>query len=384
MAQDIVGGLFGIQQQPDYYTQDQRAAIDIANLNDPRAMGRYYGAMIGAPLGRAVGQGIGSLLGVEDPRLKQQKVIASAKQQGFDVTTAEGLQQLASYFVQQGEPGLASQVAQQAQGMTAAASKMQLEQAKAYAEVKKADAEKLSPIARMLVEGGYDLNSPEAQAIMRQAASAEITGKVTPKTVVNVSQQQESEFSKELGKIQGKQMEKAYNTRDAAVATLGTLTKMSELNDQQLISGSFAGGRVGAANLLNTLGLASEADAKRLSNSQQFNKVAGDLVLANIKQLGYNPSNADVKFLNETLPSLESNPAARRALINWMATKAQGSISEVRNMESYALKNRSLNGYVPTIPNFNPTGGTTSANMPKPLSEMTTEELKALRAKQQK
>lgn len=383
MAQNIVGSLFGYTPNDvydAYAAQDRQAATALMNNPTLAQMGIYYGTDIGQGLGR----GVASLLGAQDPRLVQAKIMAEAQQQGFDVTSPEGLQQLAQFFVQRGQPGLASQVAQQAQTMTAAASKMQLEQAKAYAEVKKADAEKLSPIARMLVEGGYDLNSPEAQAIMRQAASAEITGKVTPKTVVNVSQQQESEFSKELGKIQGKQMEKAYNTRDSAVATLGTLTKMSELNDQQLISGSFAGGRVGAANLLNTLGLASEADTKRLSNSQQFNKVAGDLVLANIKQLGYNPSNADVKFLNETLPSLESSPAARRALINWMATKAQGSISEVRNMESYALKNRSLNGYVPTIPDFNPTGGTTSANMPKPLSEMSTEELKALRAKQQK
>ena len=384
MAQDIVGSLFGMQQQPDYADQDYRNAVALANAQNPKAMGRFLGGMLGAPIGRALGQGVGSLFGVQDPRMQQASVIREAQQQGFDVTSPEGLQQLAQFFVQRGQPGLASQVAMQAQTMTSAASKMQLEQAKAYAEIKKADAEKLSPIARMLVEGGYDLNSPEAQAIMRQAASAEITGKVTPKTVVNVSQQQESEFSKELGKIQGKQMEKAYNTRDAAVSTLGTLTKMSELNDQQLISGSFSGGRVGAANLLNTLGLASETDAKRLSNSQQFNKVAGDLVLANIKQLGYNPSNSDVKFLNETLPNLESSPAARRALINWMATKAQGSITEVKNMEGYALKNRSLNGYVPSIPNFNPTGGTSSGNMPKPLSEMSVEELKALRAKQQK
>lgn len=115
MAQDIVGGLFGIQQQPDYYAQDQRAAIDIANLNNPQAMGRYFGAMVGAPLGRAVAQGIGGLMGYEDPRLKQAGVIKAAQQQGFDVTTPEGLQQLASFFVQNGEPGLASQVAQQMQ-----------------------------------------------------------------------------------------------------------------------------------------------------------------------------------------------------------------------------------------------------------------------------
>ena len=379
MAQDIVGSLFGATPQA---LQAENAntifnrANQFANLTPMQQA--QYGIYSG---GAMLGQGIGGLLGGEDPRLQQAKQMQQVKewiaQNNIDMSTAEGVTKAAEYARQ-------NNMGDGAIALGQAAAKMRQEEAQTYATLKKADAEKLSPIARMLVEANYDLNSPEAQAIMRQAVNAEITGKVTPKTVVNMSNYQEPEFFKKLGEIQGKQMEKAYNTRDSAIATLGTLTKMSELNDQQLISGSFAGGRVGAANLLNTLGLASEADAKRLSNSQQFNKVAGDLVLANIKQLGYNPSNADVKFLNETLPNLESSPAARRNLINWMAKKAQGSIAEVRNMESYALKNKSLNGYVPTIPNFNPTGGTTSANMPKPLSEMTTEELKALRAKQQK
>ena len=379
MAQDIVGSLFGAspqQVQAEMVNPIFNRANQFAQLTPMQQA--QYGLYSG---GAMLGQGLGGLLGGEDPRLVQARQMQQVKdwigQSGVDINTPEGLAQAAQYAQSIGATEGAMYLGQQAQ-------KMQSEAAQTYATLKKADAEKLSTVGRMLVDAGYTPGTPEFQAAMRQATAAEIQGKVTPKTVVNVSQQQESEFSKELGKIQGKQMEKAYNTRDSAVATLGTLTKMSELNDQQLISGSFAGGRVGAANLLNTLGLASEADAKRLSNSQQFNKVAGDLVLANIKQLGYNPSNADVKFLNETLPSLESSPAARRALINWMATKAQGSIAEVRNMESYALKNRSLNGYVPTIPNFNPTGGTTSANMPKPLSEMSTEELRALRAKQQK
>jgi hypothetical protein len=371
MAQDIVGSLFGIQQQaPDYADQDYRNAIALANTNNPQAMGRFLGGMIGSQLGRTAGGMLSSAVGVEDPRLKRQKLIAMAQQQGYNPTTPEGAKQIAEFFRQNGDLELATRA-------TLLGNQMLESQATVQAKTQ----EKLSNTGRMLQEAGLQPGTPEFQKAMQQAWMADVQGKTTPKTVVNVSQQQESEFSKELGKIQGKQMEKAYNTRDAAVSTLGTLTKMSELNDQQLISGSFAGGRVGAANLLNTLGLASETDAKRLSNSQQFNKVAGDLVLANIKQLGYNPSNADVKFLNETLPNLESSPAARRSLINWMATKAQGSIAEVKNMEGYALKNRSLNGYTPNIPNFNPTGGTTSANMPKPTSEMTTEELLAMRKK---
>lgn len=124
MAQDIVGGLFGIQQQPDYSTQDYRTAIAMAEMNTPQQMGRFLGGMVGAPLGRAAAQGVGSLLGVQDPRLQQASVIREAQQQGFDVTTPEGLQSLAQFFVQRGQPGLASQVAQQAQGMLAEQTKI--------------------------------------------------------------------------------------------------------------------------------------------------------------------------------------------------------------------------------------------------------------------
>lgn len=117
MAQDIVGGLFGMNQQPDYSAQDYRTAIAMAEMNTPKQMGRFLGGMIGAPVGRAVAQGVGGLLGVEDPRLQQAAAIREAQQQGFDVTSPEGLQQLAQFFVQKGQPGLASQVAQQMQGM---------------------------------------------------------------------------------------------------------------------------------------------------------------------------------------------------------------------------------------------------------------------------
>lgn len=136
MAQDIVGGLFGIQQQPNYYNQDYQQAVALANANDPKAMGRFFGGMIGAPVGRAVAQGVGGMLGIEDPRLKQQKAIELAKQQGFDVTSPEGLQQLASFFVQQGEPSLASQVAMQAQNMSKGAAEEQYKLAQAQAALR--------------------------------------------------------------------------------------------------------------------------------------------------------------------------------------------------------------------------------------------------------
>lgn len=114
MAQNIVGSLFGYTPNDvydAYAAQDRQAATALMNNPTLAQMGIYYGTDIGQGLGR----GVASLLGAEDPRLVQAKVMAEAQQQGFDVTTPEGLQQLAKFFVQRGQPGLASQVAQQLQ-----------------------------------------------------------------------------------------------------------------------------------------------------------------------------------------------------------------------------------------------------------------------------
>lgn len=115
MAQDIVGSLFGVNPNA---IMDQRMnaemnqAINFANLS-PAQQANYGGFLAGQMLGR----GVGGLLGAQDPALQQASVLREAQQQGFDVTTPEGLQQLAQFFVQRGQPGLASQVAQQMQSM---------------------------------------------------------------------------------------------------------------------------------------------------------------------------------------------------------------------------------------------------------------------------
>lgn len=115
MAQNIVGGLFGINQQDIIRQQanaETNAAINFANLR-PEQQANYGGYLAGQMLGR----GAAGLMGAEDPRLKQAKVIEMAKQQGFDPTTYEGAQAMANFFVQNGEPSLATAVMQKAEEM---------------------------------------------------------------------------------------------------------------------------------------------------------------------------------------------------------------------------------------------------------------------------
>ena len=99
MAQDIVGGLFGINPQ-DVMRQQANAEINTAtnyaNLN-PFQQANYGGMLAGQMLGR----GVSGLMGAEDPRLVQAKQIQQVKQwiasSGVDINTPEGLAQAAQY-----------------------------------------------------------------------------------------------------------------------------------------------------------------------------------------------------------------------------------------------------------------------------------------------
>jgi len=190
--------------------------------------------------------------------------------------------------------------------------------------------------------------------------------RTTAKTTVTVDAKGQEAFTVELAKDDAKEVKNARGIRDAAISELGTLQKMQELNQQQLMSGSFATGRVGALNLLNTLGMTSSTDTNKLANSEQYTKVSGDLLLDKIKKLGTNPSNTDREFIAKIVPQLENSPQARQELVNYLVEKANSVVSETSRLDTYARKNKGLEGFVPKVPLVGQTPN---------LSSMSTEDL---------
>jgi len=193
-------------------------------------------------------------------------------------------------------------------------------------------------------------NDPVTNTLVKVPYAGGVS-QLTSKTEVNVDAKGEAEFVKELGKIDAKKVGDAGVVRDTAVASINSLNKLASLPAQDLISGQFAEGRVGATNLLATLGLASPSDVNKLATSQQYQKVAGDVVLQTLGgKLGSGFSNADREFIAGLVPQLETNPEARRKLIQFMQSKNQDIVKEANNLEAYARKNKGLSGYTPTIP----------------------------------
>jgi len=206
-----------------------------------------------------------------------------------------------------------------------------------------------------------DYGKPFLQLTQAQRAAVnekieEQKGKVAKAGAAKFELTQESEFAKALGKGQGARYENAVSLRDNAISALNTFDRLSKLNDQGLISGSFATGRVGATNLLNTLGLVSASDSATLARSENYQKVAGDAILATLGgKLGAGFSNEDRKFIQGLVPQLENSPAARRQLIDFMISKNRAVVGETTRLIDYAESKRTLNGFVPSVPL--PSGG---------------------------
>lgn len=382
---EVVNSLFGItpeslQAQRDAAVQAQ--ALQYAQL-DPfqRATASIYAGA------NKLGGAIGGMLGAQDPELarvqQRQEMLGS-----LDLTSPESLKKGIQTAMQNKDYQLVNELTNRYQQRTAA----ELAARKTESEITKNLREKegADPIQQLIRTGRYTVASvadyqksgqiadlvpidpSEPTALSETSEGIYLINKKTgekiarigsapergTKNIVNVDAKGEAEFVKELGKLDAKKVAEAGVVRDTAIASLNSLNKLASLPSQDLISGQFAEGRVGATNLLATLGLASPADVNRLASSQQYQKVAGDVVLQTLGgKLGSGFSNADREFIAGLVPQLETNPEARRKLIQFMQAKNQTIINEATNLEDYARKNKGLSGYKPTIPlSVAPTG----------------------------
>ena len=426
MAENIVAGLFGLT--PEMYGERQRTSalqegITLAQL-DPAARGAamtYAGA-------RGLGNAIGGAFGIEDPQLKMISARNSIAQQ-IDQTNPDsilkGAQMLAQAGDQQGAMALA-QYARQAQSEMAQA-QQRLAAARASDAAAGRERFQADPFQKLVESGKYtpaslaeyqktglpadlvlyekpekptsanikeigvaestrepvylDVNNDQ-QFIYKQGADGKqvrvpFTGGVDRKTsetkVGGVTLPAgESEFLKKLAAKDADRVDAAITVRDTAVSTINSLNKLASLPDNQLITGQFATGRVGATNLLVTLGLAAPSDTNKLVSSQEYQKVAGDVILQTLGgKLGSGFSNADREFIQGLIPQLETNPAARRQLISFMQNKNQEIVKESIRLENYARDKNGLKGFEPKIPM------SVAPTQPRPYSGLSDAELEA-------
>jgi hypothetical protein len=163
-------------------------------------------------------------------------------------------------------------------------------------------------------------------------------------------------------------------SRESATKALPVLTKMQSLLDspQGIIGGTATEARTGFLKALDTLGVSTAEARKSISNTEQFNIQVRNLLQSIIKQFGYNPSNADVKFALESLPNASNSPEGLRAILNSLVKANKDQLNESTRALDYFRKNKgSFEGFTPNLDIVSPGGG------PKPPSQMTDEELRS-------
>jgi hypothetical protein len=388
MAENIVGGLFGIM--PEDIAAQRMAALDQQAQAFARMSSDEAYKTLGYKAGNLVGQG---LFGVNDPQMERARQ-RQQMSQGIDFNDPESLLQAAQRANQMGD----SPAAQDLYSKAVSLRKAQADLAKTQAETQKALREQAGsdPLQQLIRTGKYTPESVSAYAQSRNPAdlvaidkltkptadfiakamefgfgdkpsyggyTAEQVGRVNAALLAEGIKQKaagasktvlpagESEFVKKLAELDAKEVSDARATRNNAISTLTSLQELSRLDDTGLISGTFAAGRVGATNLLNTLGLASPKDQEKLAKSENYTKEAGSVVLGILGgKLGAGFSNEDRKFILGLVPQLENSPAARREIIDFMVKKNQFIVDETTRLEDYARTNSNLKGFKPKIP----------------------------------
>lgn len=354
MATDSGMGLFTSpeQYQQGLQTEALRQGMSMAQLSPVERA-----AAMGYAGGAGIGRGLTGLMGAEDPQMK----LAAARQQvlqSIDRTNPDSLMQGVRQLMQIGDARGANDLQNLAQETAFKQSQItkNLREGRA-AQTKLQEV----GVAEGTREPVYTYQTPQgvSQVIFKTVNGEQqmvpFTGGVdrtTARTNVGVKLPEgESEFVKRLGAKDADRVDAAITTRETASSAINSLNKLASLPADQLITGQFASGRVGATNLLTTLGLASPSDANKLATSQQYQKVAGDVILQTLGgKLGSGFSNADREFIASLVPQLETNPEARRQLIQFMQNKNQDIVQETVRLEDYARKNKGLSGFTPKIP----------------------------------
>jgi len=111
---------------------------------------------------------------------------------------------------------------------------------------------------------------------------------------------------------------------------------------------------VKAIDFMSSLGIASPELEQLSANTAAFNSKATDLILANIKKLGVNPSNADLAQIKQLVPQITQSRVAREQLARLMLKTTNRAEFAARQRFTYIQTNQSSANWKPTKVNDMP------------------------------
>jgi hypothetical protein len=395
-----VGGLLGVEdpQLALIRTRQQVGrSIDFSNpesiqkaVSQLSSMGDSQGAALLAQEYRKAMES-GALVAqrtAEKMTPEQRNALAIVSSKGLDPRTPEGLKayqdELMRLTTKEQKPETFGDTAEiAARSMFGKPFRdLTLEQAKEVRDsIKKESAKQLPGEIFISTARGLGLEVKDSFADYTPEEVAKVNDKILQNSLakakanaITIDQRGFNAFEEAAGKFAAKKIEESTTKMESNISLINNLNRLNLLSEQGVISGSFALGRVGAANLLQTIGVLGQNDADRLARSQNYEQTSKQVALDILGgRLGAGFSNDDRKFIADLVPRLENDPKARKQLTEYFAKRAQESIDEGNRLIDYAYENKSLKGYKPKVTVF----GESSTISPRDaaLQNLSTDEL---------
>jgi len=333
MAQNIVGSLFGPTPEQLQRERTQQQAILSQNAN---RVSPSYG--IGYNVGTLLGQGLGALFGVKDPELERatgvRKILQDTQSQLGEQAQDPALlfTTLQERLAEAGfgeEASLAAKQAQQAKLQQVDIARQEEQGALYKAQALKAlreddpkqklffemaknsspqavarainngydlalldspEKNQYSPLARQLIDAGFEYGSPEFIQKMNEGITADIAGKQRGgATEVNIrlgAQEKGLEnYAKKVGESVAEADVNLVTRAESAPETISKLnTTLARINDPKAITGILSGVQTDVQRVLSTLG--GKEAAKKVEATQVLDALLGSEVFGQIQALG--------------------------------------------------------------------------------------------------
>lgn len=157
-----------------------------------------------------------------------------------------------------------------------------------------------------------------------------------PSSIVNVNNRQETEFEKAIGKIEGesigKNIEKVRTAAEEALRVKDLLGQQKEALKNLTATGPADNVKIFAGNLVSQFGIDKTDFLRKLSkdanNLQVIEAAANQIGIPMVKQLGYNPTDADYKAIMSMIGNIGKGKATIQDLISALDKLSDKSIAK--------------------------------------------------------
>lgn len=205
-----------------------------------------------------------------------------------------------------------------------------------------------TPMERALSAAGIDPKSPQGLQLLRSYATKTATH--APPTNVSVN----TAFPKQMAAVDADIAKGDMAKWEGARAARNSLRSIMQASPGAA-SGPMANAAVSGIDFLSSLGIASDQLQKVSADTAQFNSQATELVLANIKRLGANPSNADLNEIKKLVPQITTSKAARDRVAGLMLKYTNRAELDAKHRFNYIQSNQGSAGWNPIKVNEMPT-----------------------------